>query len=89
MIYGYVYGCTDERRKIGMGMMGLGFLKEGRGWRLLGFLLTDYLVLRVSLSEEDLKELMWCFVEVSRRRSLKVNANKSKVRRGGLEVRSV
>ena len=40
--------------------------------------ILEYLVL-CSESEEDLKEMLRCFVEVCRRSGLKVNAGKSKV----------
>ena len=50
----------------------------GREWRLPGLLYIDDLILCGEL-EEDLMAIGGCFVEVYRRRSLKVNAGKSKV----------
>ena len=57
---------------MGIGRRGVIFEKEGRGWRLPGFLYGDNLVL-CGESEEDLGLM------VGRRRGLKVNASKSKV----------
>ena len=64
--------------KIGIGRMGVRFLVEGRKWRLSGLLYAGDLVLYSEL-EEDLKVMVGHFVEVYRRRGLKVNAGKSKV----------
>ena len=64
--------------KIGLGRMGVKFLKEEREWILPGLLYADDLVL-CGKSEEDLKVMVVCFVEVCRRRGLKVNEDKSKV----------
>ena len=47
-------------------------------WKLPGLLYVDDLVLCTEL-EEDLRVMVGCFVEVCRRRVLKVNAGKSKV----------
>ena len=58
--------------------MGVRFLDEGREWRLPGLLYADDLVLGSKL-EEDLKVVVGHFVEVCRRRDLKVDTNKSKV----------
>ena len=44
----------------------------------IGLLYGDYLVL-CGKSEEDLKVIVGCLVEVCRRRGLRVNADKSKV----------
>ena len=52
--------------------------EEGREWRLPGLLCADDLVL-CGESEEDLRAVVGCFVEVHRRRGLKVSAGKSKV----------
>ena len=54
------------------------FLEERREWILSGFLYADDLVLCGEL-EEGLRAMMGCFVEVCRRRGLKVNADKSKI----------
>ena len=53
-------------------------MKDGREWRLPGFFYTDDLVL-CGESEEDLMAMVGRFVEVCRRRGLKVNAGKSEV----------
>ena len=55
------------------------FLQEGREWRLPGLSNVDGLVL-FGETEEDLRSMVVRFVEVCRRRGLKVNAGKSKVR---------
>ena len=55
-----------------------GDVKEGREWRLLGLLYADDLVL-CGESEENLRTVVGCFVEVFKRRGLKVNAGKSEV----------
>ena len=64
--------------KIGIGRRRVRFLEEGREWRLLGLLYTDDLVL-CGVSDEDLRVMVGRFVEVCKRRGLKVNAGKSKV----------
>ena len=64
--------------KVGMERMGVRFLEEGREWRLPGLLYANDLVL-CGESEEDLKVMVERFVDVCRRRGLKVNADKSKV----------
>ena len=53
------------------------FQKEERDWRLSDFLYADDLVL-CGESEEDLRAMMRHFVELCRRRGLKVNADKNK-----------
>ena len=53
-------------------------VKEGREWRLPGLLYADNLVL-CDESEEDLRAMLGWFVEMCRKRSLKVSAGKSKV----------
>ena len=62
--------------------------KEGTEWRLLDLLYVDDLVL-YGESKEDLRAMVGWFVEVCRKRGLKVNAGKSKVivmnREKGLE----
>ena len=55
------------------------FQEEGRECRLPGLLYADNLVL-CGESEEDLRATMVRFIEVCRRRGLKVNAGKIKVR---------
>ena len=81
----------DEVRKevrMGMGRRRVRFLKEGREWRLPGLLYADDMVLWGE-SEEHLRAMAGRFVEVCRRRGLKVNTSKSKVmelnREDGLE----
>ena len=64
--------------------MGVSFLGERRELRLPGLLYADGLVL-CGESEEDLKVMVGHFVEVCRRRGLKVNADKSNVVLGGDE----
>ena len=59
---------------------GVRFLEEKREreWRLSGLLYADDLVL-CGESQEDLRTMVGRFVEVCRRRGVKVNAGKSKV----------
>ena len=64
-----IYGCSDEGGEDEEG-------KEGREWILPGLLYVDDLVL-CGEWEEDLRAMMGRFVEVCRRRRLKVNAGKS------------
>ena len=64
--------------KMGMRKRGVRFQEEGREWRLRGLLFVDDLVL-CGKSEEGLRAMVGRFVEVCRRRGLKVNAGKSKV----------
>ena len=64
--------------KMGIGRREVRFQEEGREWRLPGLLYADDLVSFVE-SEEDLKVMVGRFVEVCRRRGLKVKASKSKV----------
>ena len=66
----HVYGCSDERGKIGDG-------EEGREWRLPGFFYTNNLVL-CGESEEELKVMVGHFVGVCRI-DMKVNTDKRKV----------
>ena len=55
------------------------FLEEGIKWRLLtGLLYADDLVL-CGKSKEDLKAIVGRFVEVGKRKCLKVNAGKNEV----------
>ena len=60
------YGCSDERDENGNG-------EEEKEWKLLGLLYADNLVLCDGL-KEDLRAVLGSFVEVCRRRGLKVNA---------------
>ena len=60
-------------------------LEEGREWRLPGLLYADDLVLCTE-SEEDLSAMVGRFVEVCRRRGLKVNAGNSTEWRGWIGV---
>ena len=64
--------------KMRMGRRGVRFQEEGKEWRLSGLLYADDSVL-CGESEEDLREIMEGFIEVFRRRGLKVNAGKSNV----------
>ena len=52
--------------KMGMGRRGVGFLEEGKEWRLPGFLYVGDLALYVE-SEGDMRVMVEHFVEVSRR----------------------
>ena len=52
--------------------------ERDREWRLLGLLYAGDLVLCAEL-EEDLRVMVGRFVEVCKRRGLKINADKSKV----------
>ena len=61
-----------------MGRRGGRFLEEGREWRIPNVLYADDLVL-CGESEEDLRTMVGRFVEVLRRRGLKLSAGKSKV----------
>ena len=63
---------------MGMGRKGVRFLKEGREWELPGLLYADDLVL-CGESEDALRAMMGRFIEVCRKRGLKVNADKNKV----------
>ena len=65
-----IYGHSDEGDGKGDG-------EEGREWRLPGLLYADDFVL-CGESEEDLRVMVGCFVEVCSRRGLKVNGGKSK-----------
>ena len=51
---------------MGMGRSGVKFQEEGREWRLPGHLYAGEL-------EEDLRAIVGCFIEMCRRRGLKVN----------------
>ena len=64
--------------KMRMGRRGVRFQEEGKEWRLSGLLYADDSVL-CGESEEDLREIVENFIEVFRRRGLKVNADKSNV----------
>ena len=54
------------------------FQEKGREWRLPGLLFAEDLVLCGKL-EEDLRAMVGRFVEMCRRRGLKVNVGKGKV----------
>ena len=72
--------------KMGMERRGVRFKEEGREWRFPDLLYADELVL-CGEYEEELRTMVACFVEVCRRRCLKVNGGKSKVMLlGGDEV---
>ena len=70
--------------KMGMERRGVRFQEEGREWRLPGLFYVDGLVL-CSESEEDLRAMVGRFVEVCRRKGLKVNVGKIKVMVSGGE----
>ena len=59
--------------------------QEGREWRLPGLLYADDFV-SCGESEEDLKAMVGRFVEVCKRRGLKVNAGDGVRWGGGIEV---
>ena len=61
--------------KMGMGRRGVRFLEEGRECGLPGLLYINDLVL-CGESEGDLRALVGRFIEVCRRRGLRVNAGK-------------
>ena len=69
---------------MGMGRRGVRFQEEGREWRLPVLLYAEDLVLSGE-SEEDLKALVGCFLELCRRGSLKVNEGDSAELKEGLE----
>ena len=73
-----IYGCSDVRGENRMGKRGVRFQEEGREWRLPDLLYAADLVL-YGESEEDPRAMVGRFVEVGRRRGLKVNAGKSKM----------
>ena len=60
---------------MGMGRREVRFYEDGREWRLPDLLYADDLV----LSEDYLRAIVGCFIEVCRRRGLEDNAGKSKV----------
>ena len=62
-----VFVCSKRKKK-----------QEEREWRLPGLFFKDDLVL-CGESKEDLRTMVGWFVEVCRRRGLKVNAGKSEV----------
>ena len=59
-----------------MGRRRVRFQEEGREWKLPGLLFADDLW---DESEEDLRAMVGRFVEICRRRGLKVNIGQSKV----------
>ena len=84
-------GAMIKEVKVGMrSMMGVRFMEERKVWILPCILHADDLVL-CGESEEDLKVMVECFVEMCRRKGLKVNADKGKVivlgRKEGLECK--
>ena len=80
----YMYAVMKEV-KMGMGRMGMSFLKKGRDWRLPGLLYVDDLVL-CGESKEDLKVIVSCFVEMCRRFLKVVDKSKVMVWRGVIRV---
>ena len=77
-IFNVNMNAVMKKLKMGMGRRGVRFEEERREWRLPDLLYADNLVL-CGESEEELKTIVGRFIEVYRRRSLKVNAGKSKV----------
>ena len=73
-----VYMDVVTKEVKGMGRRGVRFQEEGTEWRFPSLLYADDLVL-CDESEEDLRAIVGCFIEMCRRRSLKINAGKSKV----------
>ena len=73
-----VYGRSDQKDENGDREDGREIKEEGRETKFPGHLHADNLVLCVE-SEEDLRAIVGSFVEVCRRRGLKVNAGSSNV----------
>ena len=73
-----VYTDAMMEWNMGIGRKGERFQEEAREWRLPGLLYADNLVL-CGESEVDLRAIGGSFIEVCRRRGLKVSAGKSKV----------
>ena len=67
-----------KEMKMEMRRRGVRFQEEGREWRLPGLLYADDLLL-CGESEEDLRVMVARFVEMCRKRGLKVIVGKSKV----------
>ena len=63
---------------MGRGRRGIIFQEQVREWRLPGLLCADDMIL-CDKSEEDLRVMVCFFVEVCKRRDLRVNAIKSNV----------
>ena len=63
--------------KMGMERMGMRFMEKRREWRLPSFLYADVLVL-CGESAEDLKAMVGRFLELCRRRGLKVSAGEAR-----------
>ena len=56
-----VYERTNERGEMGIGRMGVTFLKEGTEWRFPGLLYADKLVLCFKVEEENQEQwLTFC-----------------------------
>ena len=68
--------AVTKEVKMGIERKIVRFQEEGREWRLPAFLYADNLVL-CDESEKDLRAMIRRFVEVCRRRSLKVIEGKS------------
>ena len=73
-----IYGCSDEREESGDGEKGREISLEGERGEIAWPLVADDLVM-CGESEENLRAVVGRFVEVCKRRGLKVNAGKSKV----------
>ena len=69
-----IYGCSDEGGEEGVGRRGVIFLQEESKWRLLGLLYAE-----VYKRPCVMRPMVGRFVEVCRRRELKINADKTKV----------
>ena len=78
LAFQYIYDAVMKVVKMGMGRKGVIFQEEGREWRLPGLLYAGDLIF-CGESKEDLRAVVGRFLEVCRRRDLKVNAGKSKV----------
>ena len=66
---------------MGMGRRGVRLQEEGREWRFSDLFYAYDLVL-CDDSEEDLRAVVGRFIEICKRRSLKVNTGKSEMRVG-------
>ena len=77
-LFNVYMNAVMKELKMGMGRRRVRFQEEGREWILLGLLYADDLVL-FGESEEDLRAIVGRFIEMCRRRGLKVNTGKSKV----------
>ena len=77
-VFNVYMNAVMKELKMGMRKRGVRFQEEGREGRLIGLLHAEDLVM-CGESEEDLMAIMERFIEVCRRRGLKVNADISKL----------